>query len=144
MKPDEFEQKLSRQPLRQVPAEWRTEILTAAREAQAPVYASHITHHPWLSTFNHQLSTLLWPHPKAWAALAAVWVFILAVDFSTRDTSPKVAEKSAPPSPEMIVQLKRQQRMFAELIGPREEPVADRSKTYAPRPRTQREEMAMV
>ncbi len=34
-----------------------------------------------------------------------------------RDTTPVVAEKSAPPSPEVIVELKQQQRLFAELVG---------------------------
>ena len=34
-----------------------------------------------------------------------------------RDTSPRVAEKSTPPSPEVIVELKQQQRLFAELVG---------------------------
>ena len=89
---EQFEQRLSRQPLRQIPGEWRAEILAAAREAQRPGTA---TRHPrsLLSTINHQLSTLLWPHPKAWAGLAAVWVFIFAVNFSMRDKSPGIAEK---------------------------------------------------
>ena len=60
---------------------------------------------------------MLWPHPKAWAGLAAVWILIFAVDFSVRDKSPVMAEKAAPPSPEVIVELKQQQRMLAELIG---------------------------
>jgi len=61
-----------------------------------------------------------------------------------RDTSPRVAEKSAPPSAEMVAELKKQQRMFAELVGPREEPVADRSKNYPNRPRTWRVELVAV
>src|ERR1019366_505206 len=141
MKPDDFESRLQRQPLRQMPPDWRAEILAAAREAQAPVHASRITHRSWLSTFNHQLSTLFWPHPKAWAGLAAVWIFIFAVNFSLRDPSPRMAEKSAPPSPEVMVALWKQQRMLAELVGPREEHDADRSKTQAPQPRTQRVEI---
>jgi hypothetical protein len=141
MKPDEFEQKLSRQPLRPVPAAWREEVLSAAREAEPSVQASHVTRHSWLATFNHRLSTLFWPHPIAWAGLAAVWICIGVLNFSTRDASPRLAEKSVPPSPEMLAELRQQQQMFAELVGPREEPVADRSKTYAPRPRTWRVEL---
>jgi hypothetical protein len=80
---------------------------------------------------------LLWPHPKAWAGLAAVWIFIFAVNVSMRDSSPRVAEKSAPPSPEVIVELRQQQRLLAELVGPREERDADRSKPYKSRPRTE-------
>ena len=106
--------------------------------------SSRITHHSWLSTFNHQLSTLFWPHPKAWAGLAAVWIFIFAVNFSLRDPSPRMAEKSAPPSPEVIVELKKQQRMFAELVGSYESLDVERRKIFSPRPRSERVEIVTV
>jgi hypothetical protein len=144
MNADEFEKRLQRQPLRQAPCEWRAEILTAARDAQTVRHASRITHPSWLSTFNHQLSTLFWPHPKAWAGLAAVWIFIFAVNFSLRDPSPRMAEKSAPPSPEVMVELKKQQRMFAELVGSYESLDADRRKIFSPRPRSERVEIVTV
>ncbi len=137
MKPDDFEQRLARQSLRQVPGAWRAEILAEARAVQATRHPSLVTRRSWLSTINHQLSTLLWPHPKAWAGLAAAWIFILALNFSIQDKSPARAEKSSPPSPEVIVQLKKQQRMFAELMGPRDTAVADRTKIFVPRPRSQ-------
>jgi hypothetical protein len=141
MNADEFEKRLQRQPLRQAPCEWRSEILAAARDAQAPVHASRITHRSWLSTFNHQLSTLFWPHPKAWAGLAAVWIFIFAVNFSMRDSSPRLAAQSAPPSPEVIVELRKQQRMFAELVGSREPLDVDRPRIFVPKPRGERVEI---
>src|SRR5208282_6906318 len=136
MKPEDFEQKLPRQPLRQIPPEWRGEILSAAERASRPA-----PHASFLSTLNHQLSTILWPHPKAWAGLAAIWILIFAVDFSLRDKTPVMAEKSAPPSPEVIVELRQQQRMLAELIGPRDEHDADRSKSFVPQPRSERAEI---
>ena len=121
MKPDDFEQKLQRQSLRQIPAEWREEIL---READTVTGSrpSTLDFRPagFLSTLNRQLSTVLWPHPRAWAGLAAVWALILAVDFSLRDPSPTLAEKAAPPSPEAVAELKQQRQMLAELIGARE------------------------
>src|SRR5579872_3635724 len=107
MKPDDFEQKLQHQALRQIPAEWRSQILDAATSC----HVSRVTRHSFFSTLNHQLSTILWPHPKAWAGLAAVWILIFAVDFSIRDKSPVLAEKSAPPSPEVVAELKQQQRL---------------------------------
>jgi len=134
MKPDDFEQKLQRQPLRQIPAGWREEILAAATSR----HPSPTTRHSFLSTFNHQLSTFLWPHPKAWAGLAAAWVVILAVNFSLRDPSPRVAEKFAPPSPEVLVELKKQQLLFAELVGTRGPLDADRQKIFPPKPRSER------
>jgi hypothetical protein len=140
MKPDDFESRLQRQPQRQIPPTWRAEILATAREAQAACHPSPVTCHPkpsWPSSIVHFLSSLLWPHPKAWAGLAAVWLLIFAVNISMRDASPRLAEKSVPPSAEMVAELKKQQRMFAELVGPREEPVADWSKTYKSRPRTE-------
>ena len=142
MKPDDFEQTLQRQPLRPVPAEWREEILVAAESASASRHASRATRHSFLSTLNAQLSTLLWPHPAAWAGLATLWILILAVDISARDRSPAMAEKSAPASPETIVELKKQQRMLAELIGPRDPHDTDRSKSFAPRPRTEHAEFS--
>ena len=54
-----------------------------------------------------------------------------------RDKSPVMAEKSAPPSQEVIVELRQQQRLLAELIGPREEHDADRSKSFVPQPRSE-------
>jgi hypothetical protein len=137
---DDFEQKLQRQPLRQVPGEWREEILARAESAVVSRPSAFDTRSHWLSTLNSQLSTLLWPHPAAWAGLAAVWILILAVDFSMRDKSPALAEKSSPPSSEVIVELRRQQRLLAELIGPRDTRDADRSKPLVPQPRSERVE----
>ena len=144
MKPDELEQKLSRQPLREIPGEWRGKILSAARAAQEARHASRIRHQSFLSTLNHQLSTVFWPHPKAWAALAAVWVAILALNLSARDTARVMAEKSTPPSPEVVAELKQQRQLFAELVGAREAHDADRSKSYPPKPRTWRAEPVAV
>lgn len=138
---EQFERRLSRQPLREIPGEWREDILAEARAAQPSCHSSLVTRHSFLSTLNHQLSTLLWPHPKAWAGLAAVWVLILAVNFSLREVSPRPAVKSAPPSPETMVELKKQQRLFAELVGANEAPDADRRKIYLPRPRSERTEI---
>jgi hypothetical protein len=146
MKPDNLEQKLQRQPLRQVPAEWREEILVAAdvnrrnRPVREFTFAA-TTFRRLLSALNSQLSTILWPHPQAWAGLAAIWIVILAVNFSMRDQSPVLAEKSSPPSPEVIVELRQQQRMLAELIGSRDEHDADRSKSFVPQPRSERAEI---
>ena len=142
MQPDELEQKLSRQPLRPVPPEWRGDILAAANAGARP--AANAARPGFLSTLNEQLATVFWPHPKAWAGLAAVWVLILAVDFSLRDNSPRIAEKSAPPSPEVIVELKKQRQLFAELAGAREPQDADRQKVLLPRPRSERVDFLMT
>jgi len=141
---DEFEQNLQCQPLRQVPSEWRGEILAAAKSAAAARHASRVTHPSFLSTLNDQLSTVLWPHPTAWAGLAMAWILILAVNFSLRDTAPTVSTKSTPPSPEVMVELKQQRRLLAELIGSRDAGEADRSKPLVPQPRTERSGVIMA
>ena len=139
---DEFEQKLSRQSLRKIPGEWRAEILSAADGAKTSRHSSLVTRH-WLSTFNHQLSTLFWPHPKAWGALAAIWIFIFALNFSLRDKTPLIAEKMSPPSPEVVAELKQQKILFAELVGSSDAREAEPPKFF-PRPRTERAEILMA
>ena len=137
----EFEKKLRRQPVKEIPGDWRAEILSAARAVQSAPHASLVTRHGWLSTLNSQLSTIFWPHPKAWAGLAAVWVCIVALNFSTRDKSLMVAEKISPPSAEVIVELRKQQKLYAELMGVNEPREADRPRDATARPRTQRVEI---
>lgn len=150
----DFEQRLRRQPVKKVPEAWRADILSAARQARPIHHSSFVIRHSlaasersgggWLSTFNYRLSTLLWPHPKAWAGLAAVWVVIVALNFSIRDKPPVLAQKSAPPSPEMVAELKQQRKMLAELIGPAELSVADRQRFLSPKPHSQRMETLAV
>ena len=140
-----FERRLSRQPLRPVPADWRSEILAAARAAQAPLHAARSPQQQsWPSAIRHPLSALLWPHPRAWAGLAAVWLLIIAVNVSQRDPAPKLAKTAAPESPEVIVELKKQQRLFAELVGPRETRDADRPRNFKPKPRGECEQILMT
>ncbi|HZT21944.1 MAG TPA: hypothetical protein VFB55_03455 [Verrucomicrobiae bacterium] len=134
MKPDEFEQRLSRQPLRPVPAEWRAEILAAMRRGEeTPRCGIGPRSVPSLPAW---LATLFWPRPAAWAGLAVVWIFIFALNFSMRDHTPALAEKVAPPSPEMMAQLKQQRRLLVELLGPRNADDADRPKPAAPPPQS--------
>jgi hypothetical protein len=139
---EQFERRLRCQTMREVPREWRAEILSAAgrgSKAESRAQADR-----WPSTLVTRLSTLLWPHPKAWAGLAAVWICIFVLNFSTRDRVPSVAQKISAPSPEMIVELKKQQRMFAELVGTLETPDADRQKIFSPKPRSERVEILMI
>ncbi len=143
-----FEARLRRQSLKPIPGDWRTEILQASRQAAMPENRRSVTAPPtksdWLATLNQKLSTLFWPHPKAWAGLAAVWILILAVNFSTRDKAPVMAEKVSPPSPEVVAELKKQRQLFAELIGPPLAQDADRRKNPVPRPRSECTERLMA
>jgi hypothetical protein len=44
----------------------------------------------------------------------------------------------------VVAELKQQQRMLAELIGPRETHDADRTKPFVPQPRSERAEILMT
>ena len=149
MNPEDFEKRLQRQPLRQVPVDWREQILSAAREATSaqavPCPAPRAHGLPdFLSTIYSQLSTLLWPHPIAWAGLAAVWMVILGVNLTTHDAEVRIARRATSPSPQVFMAFQEQQRLLAELIGPREIPAAERPKPVPPRPRSERRKDLMV
>jgi len=135
---DQFEKRLQRQPLRKIPSAWREEILSAAERAAASRHSSPATRHPWLSTLNSQLSTLLWPCPQAWAGLAAVWLVILGASFATREAPAMTSRQITPPSPQVRELLKQQEQLLAELVGPLEKPEAGRPRPLAPQPRSQR------
>jgi hypothetical protein len=138
MNTENFEERLRHQPMRQIPSEWREEILSAAKLAAATRHPANVTRLSWLSNLNRQLVALLWPNPQAWAGLAAVWILIFALDFSIHDTSPVSVKKSSPPSPEVIVELRQQQLLLVELIGSRETHVTGPSKTFDHQPRSER------
>jgi len=136
---NEFESKLQRQPVRQLPADWRAEILAAAQAAEAIPHAA--TPPPRSSWLQQQLTAFFWPHPKAWAGLAAAWILILALHLAMNDTEkhPVLANQNLTPRPEVIVELKQQQKLFAELMGPREDRVADRPRIHSTPPHSFRQ-----
>jgi hypothetical protein len=143
MNPDEFEKRLHSQPLRQVPGDWRREILRAARQAAGAQHAPHPPHHvraasSLLSAIHHQVLTILWPHPIAWAGLAAVWLVILGVHLTMGQSTPLTAKRALPTSPQVFMAHQEQERLLAELLGPREAPVAVPPKASPPRPRSER------
>ena len=134
---DHFERQLQRVPQRPVPAAWRAEILSAARKERLACDSSGAAHASVLGTLNSLLSKVLWPNPKAWAGLAAVWLVILGINLTTRDGSQAVAKQASPLSPQMFMAFQEQERMLSELIGPREAPVVERPKPTQPRPRSE-------
>lgn len=126
---NDFEQRLQRVPLKPVPPGWRAEILAAAAAVpSAPKESAR-------PSFGSWLHALLWPHPKAWAGLAAVWLFIALLNFSQRGTAPVRAEKSAAPTPAAVAELRQQHELLVELLGRPEPRDADRPRSTVPQPR---------
>ncbi len=116
MNPDPFEQHLSRQPLRPVPAEWRDEVLARAGDLPSPFLASAMASDgdcksparaSQLSTFNSQLREWLWPCPQAWAALAAVWVLALFFHFTAPEVAPAAPRVAMQATPQQFLALLR-------------------------------------
>lgn len=128
-----FEHRVKQQPLRPIPADWRADIL---RVAHGKSVSAPPTPRSFLSTLNRQLSNLLWPHPKAWATLAAAWVAI-AILLNYNPDGSKAAAQTAPPSPELIIAAKQQRRELARLIEPSLPPDAERPKSSSPGPRSE-------
>ena len=120
---DDFENKLRGQPRRDIPPEWRREILGPLRKTQAPQVA-------WWRQ-------LLWPHPAAWASLAAAWVAIVVLSFAG-EPEPAPSQTASKASPHMLVAYQERQRLWAELaldVSPqprRTAPAMDRPRSQTP------------
>jgi hypothetical protein len=137
----QFEKLLESQPLRHVPSDWRKEILLAAEKAQTVQSKQPLAGHSLFALFGYHLRSLLWPHPVAWSGLAAIWVLIFAAHFSMLDEVPAVAEKTLPPSPEAVAELKQQKQLLAELMGTSDASAVDRPKIFVPKPRSENTEI---
>ena len=86
---------------------------------------------------------LIWPCRRIWAGLAVVWVLILVANISLHEHSPAIIKSG--PSSEMMMTLKDQQKILAELLTDHSVPRdAERQKIFAPKPRTENAEMVTV
>jgi hypothetical protein len=130
---DQFEKRLQRQPLREIPAAWREDILAVAECASASRHSS-----PGTSS-SRWWRELFWPCPQAWTGLAAAWLVILVAGYATRESS-TMASRQTPPSSQVRALLKQQEQLLAELVGPVEKRETDGRKPLAPQPRSQRRE----
>ena len=135
---NEFESRLRGQPWKAVPDDWRAEVLGAARAAAAQERSSRpasADETSWLAT---KLAAWLWPHPKAWAGLAAVWAAIAILNVSARDGDLAATRRQmAQPSPQMRQLLRQQQQMLADLGAQPDKQPAERPKPSPGRPRSE-------
>lgn len=137
MSPEDFEQKLQRQTIRQVPTEWRERILSAAQGGYgAPSGLKGQAFRRLFLSPASLVSTFLWPSPKAWAGLAAVWLGILALNFANADHTEALAQRRSLP-PETLITLKQQEQLLSELLPPNP-PSPTPPKVAVPQPRSER------
>ena len=126
MKPEEFENQLRRHPVRHVPAEWRDGILSAAR-SDAPPEKTPAPLESWMRA-------IFWPHPTAWAGLAAAWVLIFVFNYEATDPSELMAAGSGPATANVFMALQQQQQEMAQMMQPMDNQPAEPPKSL-PRPR---------
>src|ERR1043165_39310 len=130
MNPDDLEQQLQRRPLRPVPPQCREEILAAALSAQPPAQATRPG-----SRFISSFLELLWPAPRAWAALAALWLLLLLVNVRSSGPSQPMARNITIPSSELLLAIQRQS---LPLLDAPSAPPAETPQPTPPSPRSQR------
>ncbi len=136
---DPFETRLRGQALRPVPDSWREEILRTAREA-ARSDSAGARGVSFASRFRTWAEGLLWPSPRAWAGLAALWLVVLGLNLGSPDPMrQQAAERPTPPSLQMRELLRQQEQLLAELVGPLGAPAPARPKPAVPQPRSQRQ-----
>jgi hypothetical protein len=102
------------------------------QSAVAAVYDRRSLSQPAPSILQLLWHELFLPSRRVWSSLAAVWIVILAVNFSMRDQSGTNMAKST--SPEMVQTFKQREQLLAQLIGPNDAPAAEPQKSYTPRP----------
>jgi hypothetical protein len=94
-----------------------------------------------MTTMKAVLASWLWPHPKAWAALGMVWLLVLGLNLAAREPASRdVRSQESSASAQVCDLLQQQRQLFAELMGPKETPVADRRQRPTPKPRSERRE----
>ena len=141
MNAEDFEHQLTQQPLRRIPAEWRSEILSAARQAArtgCERSATETVHRSTFSAFRFRLSALLWPCPQAWAGLGVIWLGILALHIASLPESQLSAKNTASRQTVVLMTMVEQRRYLYELLGPMDKPKAEATKAVVPRPRSER------
>lgn len=132
MKPDNLEHQLQRRPVRPIPAEWREEILAAARAAGPRPATRGARRTSWWRE-------LLWPSPLAWAGAAAVWAVILALAAAaSSDAEPGMAARFAPPPAVIRMAIAEKRRLMASLFDTAAEPAAPPPDPARPQPHSQR------
>jgi hypothetical protein len=112
---NDFEKQLQRQPMRKIPADWRAEILAEAkRHSPQPNIHRESPAHMLLRGLGRFILT-----PK-WSVLAAAWVAIFVLEFSSRDTHGTTVMASSQPAPvraETLMAIRQQQMLLSELTG---------------------------
>ncbi len=99
---NDFERKLSQQPFRMPPSDLRAAILGVPSNVVTP---ESWTWRDWL-----------WPSPRAWAALAALWVIFAALSFGTGETPSPGSTAALPPGDSVTLLTFHQTRALNHVL----------------------------
>lgn len=128
---NDFEQHLRRRPLEGVPAEWRAEILKSARAGEIVAPRVNVSERRWAPLLA-TVRAWLWPHPGAWASLAALWLllFVMQHQMNVEIQEELVLAGIQPPVTDVMVAMEQHQIAIKQLLALNdfELPVIDRPK----------------
>jgi len=97
-----------------------------------------------LSCLKTGWQELFFPTRRLWTGMAAIWIFILMINFAQRDEVNSVTGQTVRSSGP-VMSLQAQQRWMNELFADRTRPPeADRPRNFSPKPRTQAVESTVV
>jgi len=139
MERDDFEQKLSEQPLRELPAQWRSRILSTAQAANSGSKTHSRADTPLfrMRDLRARFAALLWPTPRAWAGLALIWLLLAIANRIPLNHARSVAGTGSRPAPAAMAAWKEQERILVELIQLPEAPVHEAPRHALPQPRSE-------
>ncbi len=117
---NDFEQFLKQRRVPQVPAEWRAEMLAAARTQTAvKKIATESLEKPWWLAW-------LWPSPVAWAGVGCAWLLALGMNAASNLPGEENLAAISRSSQQVVITAILQERMLVrEFFQPQEEQPAE-------------------
>jgi hypothetical protein len=107
---DDFENRLRQQRFRPLPGEWREQVLRATRAQTEP--------RPAAAHWRDVVREWFWPHPVAWAGLAATWVLLAVLQWQPEAVGARpVATTSAGGVP--VASFVEMRRELSDLLEPK-------------------------
>ena len=131
MNNSDFEKHLQRQPVRQIPRQWRAGILQQATAARPTPFS---------------LRDFLWSLRWHLAGMSAIWLVIALLNLDSTQGSRMVAAvppAKIPPPETIIASLRENRRQLSQIIEPQPADV-EHHKTFTPQPHSQRREQTLL
>ena len=125
-----FQQWTRTQPAREPSVVFRSRWMRSVETAGSPRRTS-------LAALLSRFGERLWPSPAAWGALAAIWVFLLLLQWATPAERATGHEVARSPSSRTVVTFAQRQRELSSLLETLAPPPLP-SAPERPRPRSQR------